>query len=373
MFLAPSYLYLLIRDKRPLLQRAALAVLPLAGAAAILFGLGYPASRWLGAFQIATRAIQPGHAGSFTKPYPMFSLDHAWDLLNAVLLVLPIPAILLFSAIAGRVRGLDPARRFLAAAAVPGLVVAVLLVLPVPPAQDWDLSSILLLPLAVLGIAVGCSIPKVPLRGARGAALAMMGAGALLSFVLVNASVEAGLRRFETIVGPGAKITAYGRAYGNELLAGHHADRQDFARSLVFAQRALDAEPTNPRYWIRKGADLFELGRYEEAIPVLEEGIRREPSRDEGYYNLGNCFARLRRYEDAIASYRQALRFAEPRPDYLNNLGVVLYRAGKIDSARTVWTGVVRRWPGYALSRRSLGEFFGQGALDSALISAKRG
>ncbi|HMI31065.1 MAG TPA: hypothetical protein VK527_04935, partial [Candidatus Limnocylindrales bacterium] len=214
LFLLPSYIYLLIRDKRPLLLRAALAIIPIAGAAGILILLGYPPSRWLGAFQLAARAVESGHgAATFARPYSAFSPGHAWDLLNAILLVLPVPALLLLSAAAGRAadRGagegsLDAPAVFLTAAALPGLVLAIVLVLPVPPAQDWDLTSILLIPLAILGVKAGSTMAKVPLRGVRGVALAMLGTGALLSFVLVNANESSGLRRFETILAPGAKI-----------------------------------------------------------------------------------------------------------------------------------------------------------------------
>jgi tetratricopeptide (TPR) repeat protein len=82
---------------------------------------------------------------------------------------------------------------------------------------------------------------------------------------------------------------------------------------------------------------------------------------------------RKRRYAEAVARYREALRLAEPRPDYLNNLGLALFNVGDTDSARTLWTEVVRRWPGYALSARSLMNRFGRGALDSARVSPTRG
>lgn len=357
LYLIPSYLFLTLRERAPLLRRAALAVLPLAAAAALLLLLGFRPARWLGSFQIAARAALPGHgAASLAKPYAALSLDHAWDLLNAALLVLPIPALLLLArapSIAWKPWGYGPPTLFLAVAAASGLLMAVFLVLPVPPAQDWDLTSLLLLPLAILGVKVAFSEQgRVGLK--RGIALAALGAGALLSFVLVNADEAAGVRRFESIIGPGAKVTAYGRAYGNELLASYHEDRSDHARALVHARRALDAEPTNPRYWIKVGAALYELGRFDEAIPVLEEAIRRGPRRHDGHYNLGNSLTRKGRYAEAVTRFRDAAALSEPRPDYLHNMGVALFYAGEVDSARAVWEEVVRRWPDYALSRRSL-------------------
>ncbi len=376
-FLAPSYLYLLLRDQRPALQRVGLTVLPFAGAAGLLVLLGYPPQRWLGAFRIAARAVEPGHgAGFYARAYPPVSLDHAWDLLNAILLVLPVPLMLLLAAMAGSTRVAkqerDPATIFLAIAAIPGLLLAAALVLPVAPAQDWDLTGILLLPLAVLGVNAGCSIQKVPLSGMRGAGLALTGVGALFSFVLVNAGEESGLRRYETLVGTGAKITQYARAYGNEVLAAYDVSRRDFQRALIHSQRALDAEPTNPRYWIKKGAALYEMGRFEEAMPVLEEGIRRGPARDDAYYDLGNCYAKVKRYPEAVACFREAVRLGGPRPDYYNNFAVALFYVGKEDSARALWTEVVQRWPAYTLSARALERHFGPGAVDSARSASSR-
>ena len=378
-FLLPSYVYLALREKRPLLHRGMLALLPLAGAAAILLLLGFKPSQWLVPLNIVARAVRPGHdIAVFTKPYTPLSLGHAWELLNEVLLVLPVPGLLLLAAAVGRRAGRDATARpgpdvttvFLAAAALPGLITAIALVLPVPPAQDWDLTSIMILPLAVLGVKAGCSIPRVPLRGTRGVALVLLGAGAMLSFVLVNASETSGVHRFETLIGPGAKITAYGRAYGNELLASYYEDRNDYSRALVHAERARNAEPTNPRYWVKTGAALYNLHRYDEAIPVLEEGIRRGPNRDDAYYDLGNCFTRKGRYDAAAASYREAIRLAGPSADYMNNLGVALYSAGETDSARLVWTDVVRRWPGYGRSRRALVRHFGGLGSDSGGVSS---
>ncbi|HYQ88449.1 MAG TPA: tetratricopeptide repeat protein, partial [Candidatus Binatia bacterium] len=377
-FLVPSFLYLLLRrEKWAWPKRVLFALLPPVGAAAILVALGYPPSKWQTAFRIAAGAVEPGHAAAlYARPYGEISIGHAWDVLNAILLALPVPALLLLAALAGAAAPpnrkesafRDPASIFLALAALPGLLLAAALVLPVAPAQDWDLTAILLLPLAVFGVGAGFSIPKLPLRGVRAAAVALLGAGALLSFVLVNADEEASLRRFETLVGPGSRITNYGKAYGNEILETFDAERRDFPRALIHAQRALDAEPTNPRYWTKKGAALYELNRFDEAIPVLEEGLRRGPRHD-GYYNLGNCFVRVRRYAEAEASYRQAIRLTEPRPDYINNLAVALYHEGKTDSARVLWTDVVRRWPDYTRASRSLLTHFGNGAADSGRVS----
>jgi tetratricopeptide (TPR) repeat protein len=345
---------------------------------ALLLLLGYGPARWAGAFAIAASGVGPGQEpAAMARPYGVISLDHAADVLNAILLVLPVPLLLLLASAAARAPRApessggwrDPRTLFLAAAALPGLLLAAALVLPVAPAQDWDLSAILLLPLAVLGVEAG--LRALSLRGRRAAGVTLLGAGALLAFLLVNAREDSSLHRYETLVGPGARITAYARGYGNDLLATYDIARRDLPTALQHVQRALDAEPAEARYWVKKGAALFQLGRYDEAIPILQEGIRRGPERDDGYYDLGNCLTKVRRFPEAVANYREAIRRSEPRPEYFNNLGVALYNSGQRDSARVVWTDVAQRWPWYTLARRSLIQYFGTDTGDSTgVVSA---
>jgi tetratricopeptide (TPR) repeat protein len=371
-YLIPSFFLLAWREKKPVLWRAGMALLPLAGAVATLLLLGYGPSRWAGAFHIAASGVGPGQEPSaMARPYGVVSLEHAADVLNAILLVLPVPLLLLLASTASRAPRESDHPGFLAAAALPGLLLAAALVLPVAPAQDWDLSAILLLPLAVLGAEAG--LRALSLRGRRAAGVTLLGAGALLSFVLVNAGEDSSLHRYETLVGPGARITAYARGYGNDLLATYDIARRDFPTALQHAQRALDAEPAEARYWVKKGAALFQLGRYDEAIPILQEGIRRGPGRDDGYYDLGNCLTKMRRFPEAVTNYREAIRRSEPRPEYFNNLGVALYNSGQRDSARVVWTDVAQRWPWYTLARRSLIQYFGTDTGDSSGVTSAPG
>jgi Tfp pilus assembly protein PilF len=69
---------------------------------------------------------------------------------------------------------------------------------------------------------------------------------------------------------------------------------------------------------------------------------------------LGICHAKAKRHGEAIAAFRAAVSADADRPDYRHNLGVMLYASGKADSARLVWTEVLQRWPGYALTARSM-------------------
>ena len=356
LYLAPSYLLVVWLEKRPVARRLLLLALPFAILAALLFALQYRPAQWAAPLRAATSGVREGFEGAtFHRPYGFLSYGHLADVLNAVLLAMPVPALLLVAWVAatrGRFRPLGPELRVLAAAAVPGFLLLASLMTPVAPAQDWDLASIFLLPAAVLGVAAG-----VRLWGSRPdkrmtAGLVGISVVSLLSFVLVNASEEASVRRFRALVNDPVRVSPYGRAYGNSVLELYYRDLGRYADALPYARAAVLAEPTNPRNWTNVGYELMRLNRHAEAIPYLREGIRRGPERWEGNYNLGLCYIKLGRYAEAVPPLREAVRIRGDLPVLRHNLGLALYRTGRADSAVVVWREILARWPGYAASLR---------------------
>ena len=134
-----------------------------------------------------------------------------------------------------------------------GAFATLVLVVPSSPAQDWDLLAIVLLPAALAVTAAGIpALERVSPRATAG--ILLIATAGLLGFVLVNADAAAGIRRFESLVGEDAALRPHERAYGNEKLATYWSDRADFGRAFTHARRAVDAEPSNPRYWVKAGA-----------------------------------------------------------------------------------------------------------------------
>jgi len=356
LYLAPSYLLLVWLEKRPVAHRLLLLALPFAILAGLLFALQYRPSQWAAPLRAATSGVREGFEGAtFHRPYGFLSYGHLADVLNAVLLAMPVPALLLFEWVAatrGRLRPLTRDLVVLTAAAVPGFLLLASLMTPVAPAQDWDLASIFLLPAAVLGVAAGArlwgSLPDTRLT----AALMGISAVSLFSFVLVNASEPASLERFRALVNDPARVSRYGRAYGNSVLELYYRDLGRYGEALPYARAAVEAEPTNPRNWTNVGYELMRLDRHGEAIPYLREGIRRGPERWEGNYNLGLSYIKLGRYAEAVPPLEEAVRIRGDLPVLRHNLGLALYRSGRADSALVVWREILARWPGYAASLR---------------------
>ncbi|HYJ32113.1 MAG TPA: tetratricopeptide repeat protein [Candidatus Binatia bacterium] len=364
LLLAPSYVWLVARMRAPLWRRALLLLVPAILAAGLFAWLRFSVADLLRPFHTMETALQGG-SGAFGFTARGFLSARRWvDLLNLALLLAPVPIVVLGARLlAGwghHAEGATSSRApvFLAMAGAPGLLAALFLVVPGSPAQDWDLLAIVLLPAAVA--AVAATLPALE-RASRPAlaGLAILGLAGLSGFVLVNADEAAGLRRFTSLVGEDAALRPHERAYGNEKLATYWSNRGDYDRALVHARRAVEAEPANPRYWVKAGGALVSLGRQDEAVPFFTEAIRRDPGRADAYYDLGICYAKAERYDEAVGAFRSAVLRDGDRPDYRHNLGLMLYAAGKPDSARLVWMEVLRRWEGYPLTVRSMARRFG--------------
>lgn len=371
--LVPSYLWLVARARASLVRKALLLLLPAALAAGLFAWLRFGLDDLLRPFRSVEAALQQG-TGAFGFSLRSALSPRRWiDIANLAVLLAPVPLIVVMARAASggwrRVPGTSGesaqhVRSFLAFAAAPGLLATLLLVVPSSPAQDWDLLAIVLLPAAVAAVlAAASALERAPRSMTVGLAL-LAGAG-LFSFVLVDADEAAGIRRFESLVGEAAALRPHERAYGNEKLATYWADRGDYEQALIYARRAVQAEPSNPRYWVKAGGSLVSLGRHEEAIPLFVEALRREPGRADASYNLGICYARARRYDEAVAAFRAAVTADGDRPEYRHNLGLMLYAAGKPDSARQVWTEVLRRWEGYPLTVRSMALHFAAGRVET--------
>ena len=356
LYLVPSYLVLVWLDKRPVAQRLLLLALPFLILVALLFALQYRPAQWTAPLRAATSGVREGFEGAtFHRPYAFLSYGHLADILNAVLLAMPVPALLLLAwagATRGGFRPFSPDLRTLAAAAVPGFLLLASLMTPVAPAQDWDLAVIFLLPAAVLGVAAGVRLWGDRPDAATTAGLIGISVVSLLSFVLVNASEEASVQRFRALVNDPVRVSRYGRAYGNSVLELYYRDLGRYGAALPYARAAVLAEPTNPRNWTNVGYELMRLDRHDEAVPYLREGIRRGPERWEGNYNLGLSYIKLGRYAEAVPPLVEAVRIRGDLPVLRHNLGLALYRSGRADSALVVWREILARWPGYAASLR---------------------
>jgi len=369
-YLLPAYFYLVFRNVRGAARRAAYLLAPGVAALALMLALGFGPDRWQETQRIAARVLDPASAAQKTqldpkdaRAYPVLSSAHALDLANLLLLVLPAPLLLLASrSVAGRGSrspGRNPADSFLGWCAASGSVAACGLVLPVAAAQDWDLFSLLLIPLGVWAVRRGLEELTGPGGALVTAAAVLVGVASLGSFVLVNANPAAGLKRYSVLTGPGAQITPFARTYAYDLIAHYYRSRGESSAALRYASSLIEVEPTNPRYWAMVGTLHYSRGDYAAAIPFLEESVRRRSKSAGTRTNLGICYAQTGRSADALAQLHIAAAMEPDQPQNQLNLALSLLNAGRADSARVLLQETVRRWPQYAPAQNAMKRYFG--------------
>ena len=70
-----------------------------------------------------------------------------------------------------------------------------------------------------------------------------------------------------------------------------------------------DIKPKLRKFSILTGTHLKTMGKYEDALKVLDRAVTLQNNFDEGYYWMGNCYKRLNKKEEAIQSYHTALMY----------------------------------------------------------------
>ena len=254
--------------------------------------------------------------------------------------LLPAPLILLAARAVSAARA-GVAWGFLLLAALPGAFATLVLVVPSSPAQDWDLLAIVLLPAALAVTAAG--IPALERVSPRATAGILLIATAGLRLRPRERGRGRRIRRFESLVG---ETRRSGRTSARTETRSSPRTGRTAPTSGAFthARRAVDAEPSNPR--------LGEGGGASSRWIATRRRCRTSRRRCAGSPAAGTpatisgSASRRRVGLEAVAAFRTAVAADGDRPDYRHNLGLMLYAAGKPDSARLVWSEVLRRWEG---------------------------
>lgn len=89
---------------------------------------------------------------------------------------------------------------------------------------------------------------------------------------------------------------------------------------------------TNPNKY-DQAVGYIQASRYEQAVPLLEQVVKKEPQNADAWNYLGFAYRNLERYDDAFAAYNQAL-LIDPKHDGANEyLGELYLMLGDVDSA----------------------------------------
>jgi len=138
-----------------------------------------------------------------------------------------------------------------------------------------------------------------------------------------------------------AKLTAMQQflpqAYYLEFYRGRNLYDQGLAEpALECFNRALDKKPRRediPYICSYIGSCLRDLGRFEEAVPVLEQGLAHDEERPDMHNILGVCHFKADRFEQAVHHFRRAVELNPVSAIDYANLALNQEKLGLFDEA----------------------------------------
>lgn len=87
----------------------------------------------------------------------------------------------------------------------------------------------------------------------------------------------------------------------------------DKMKAISFFDKCLNLDYNYMFAYREKAIALYDMGKYEDAITVLDKAVTVQTKFDEGYYWLGRCLEKTGKPAEAIEEYKNALRIS---PDY---------------------------------------------------------
>ncbi|MFH1842034.1 MAG: tetratricopeptide repeat protein [bacterium] len=379
--LIPSYIALLFAGRntdRPVspFKTLLLLIAVLISGTVTLYATGFDLASYFGELR-SSNALPLVGDPDFYQPYRLVSLAHLGDILN--LLFLTSPGILcVLPLIHGSESWHDKTIRFMVIAAVFPLLFMSGINPEIGAYRDWDLFSLVALPLTLLTACICLAHLK---RSQTVTRIGVILCGSLTIhtclWIGVNANTRSALNRYEDGL-ESASLSQHASAYGWESLGVYYQhEANDLERSAAAYDMATRVDNDNPRYWNLAGSQYARLGRYPEAISRLrraidiqvntdprhlfnlgviysrtgdrenalryiKEAVNLDPRYVEGHHTLGLLYARYGQFDLAVAAFGRAAELRPNNPELLTDYGNALLEIGRRDEAALILDRVRR-------------------------------
>jgi len=119
----------------------------------------------------------------------------------------------------------------------------------------------------------------------------------------------------------------------------------DKAAAVLTYQSLLQRFPNHPGALLNLGADLYSLGKYEEAIQALHSAQALESANPMVALNLGNAHKALGQVDQALECYGNAISLNPQYAEAWSNRGDVLCQTGRVSEAIVEYKEAIRLNP----------------------------
>jgi tetratricopeptide (TPR) repeat protein len=122
---------------------------------------------------------------------------------------------------------------------------------------------------------------------------------------------------------------------GNEHL------EKDLPKAIELYDQAIQANPGSVLAWNNKGYALNQLGKFEEAMPVLIQAIQLDRTLVIALNNLGDSLQGLGKHEEAIVTYNESLKLETDDYSAWCGIGTSLYHLQQFEKAIEVTDNLI--------------------------------
>jgi tetratricopeptide (TPR) repeat protein len=129
----------------------------------------------------------------------------------------------------------------------------------------------------------------------------------------------------------------------------------DGAAEIALREKLAALYPRDWRLLVGLGNRLFHLGRYAEAVAVLERSTEAAPDEAAPYNDLGYAYAYSNRLDDALRALRRYADRLPSEPNPHDSLGEISLKAGKVRDAIASYQKALALDPGFVIANEGLG------------------
>ncbi|HXG84518.1 MAG TPA: tetratricopeptide repeat protein [Pyrinomonadaceae bacterium] len=146
--------------------------------------------------------------------------------------------------------------------------------------------------------------------------------------------------------------------------------RDDYARALVFFEKAVEIDPGYAESWYQAGFCYGILGRHTDALKASRQAARLRPEWAETFVNIGASSFALGQFKEAADAYRQAAKLNQYSADIQYSLGLTLNKLNRADEEILAYKRAVALKPDHASAIEKLGlAYFKQKRFKDALAA----
>lgn len=143
-------------------------------------------------------------------------------------------------------------------------------------------------------------------------------------------------------------------------LALEHSQKREMEAAHHYVDLAQKLGP-NPKYLFVKGVFFIQEGKYQQALPLLDQSLQAGAGTTDNRLAIlnaqGVCLKELGRDEEALAKFREVINTAGlvSRYEAYYNTGIIYMRQGKLPDAEAVFLKVTEENPRYYPAYNKLG------------------